>query len=755
MSIRIACPSCRKVYTLDDAMQGKTVRCRDCRSAFTVGTLAPQGRRGDGSRPAEDRITSSSRPASAPGRAGRDDDMPRRPQAERRSRRDDEEAQGGNNLLPILLGVGAGVLVLVGLVIVGVVLLMSGGGDQTVVASNAPPAVPAAGPVDPAAGPAVQPVAAQPADPAPAAPAKEPEPAVPAGPVPAEMAADVMKKVKQSTAYLRIGLPGGRIAQGSGFCAVERGIIITNAHVVGMDRGGSPPRGVEIVINSGEAGETRLVGAVLGVDRDNDLAVLRVQGDLSRLPPPLPVASASGLTELQNVYIFGFPFGAQLGKEITVNKSSISALRRRGGVLKEVQVNGGMNPGNSGGPVTDARGVVVGVSVAGIEGTQINFAVPGDFIRPLVERSKKNPLDRTPPPGPVAGNIPPVRPAGNDPPVGPAPGAGLEGDLAALKGTWQSGPVPAEGGAGTGTVKVSISPNPGGLGGRIQLEIATRQGGRTSSSNNSYSFTLRQEGGKRLLVTHISRRGTGMVFLYRFDAGQLVLSGKIASLRVAYNLTNVALRRTAAEPEMAPEGNPANANPGSPPAPGGGTAKGSPAALKFTGNVFTFIQEAARDKRLADVDVRGFTLSQTTYRDVCEEGGVLIGFEVGLGKFVNNDIVNALRPIFRTKDGEKFGELHGPAPATAITVKAKPGYVVSGLAFRSALAIDGFTVTFAKLGATGLDLDDTYNSRPVGGNGGNLSSIGGNGALFVGVTGHMNGGGSPCSLGLVAVLPKN
>src|SRR5262249_20087611 len=160
-----------------------------------------------------------------------------------------------------------------------------------------------------------------------------------------------------------------------------------------------------------------------------DLAVLSLQGDLSRLPPPLPVASAAELTELQNVYIFGLPFGTQLGKAITVSKSSVSALRRSGGVLKQVQVNGGMNPGNSGGPVTDARGVVVGVSVAGITGTQINFAVPGDFIRPLVERSKRNPLDLAPPPpGPLAGN---------DPPVGPAPGAGLEGDLAALKGTWQ------------------------------------------------------------------------------------------------------------------------------------------------------------------------------------------------------------------------------------------------------------------------------------------------------------------------------
>jgi S1-C subfamily serine protease len=582
----------------------------------------------------------------------------------------------------------------------------------------------------------------------PAGPAKEPEPAVPAGPVPADMAADVVQKVKQSTAYLRVRMATGEVAQGSGFFALERGIVITNAHVVGMVKGGSPPRGVDVVMHSGEAGEARLAGTVIGVDRDNDLAVLRVQGDLSRLPPALAVVSAADLKELQNIYIFGFPFGTQLGKDITVSKSSVSSLRRRGGVLKEVQVNGGMNPGNSGGPVTDARGVVVGVSVAGITNTQINFAVPGDFIRPLVERCKSHPLELAPPPGPVARNDPPA-----GAPVGQAPGAGLEGDLAALKGTWQSGPVAADDGSGMGTVKLSISPQPGSQGGRIRLEIAAKQGGSAGRATLNYSFTLEQKGSERILVTGLRRgvRGTvrGMVFLYRFEGGQLILSGVIASGRSAYTLKNVALRRTAAEPEAEAAGNPA----GAPPA-AGGAAGGSPAALKFTGDVYTFVQEAVRDRRLADVDIRGFTLNKNTYRDVCEEGGVLIGFEFGLGKFGTNDVLKAWRPIFRTKDGEKTGHWHGPAPEAPVTVKAKPGYVVSALAVRSGLGIDALTLTFAKLGTNGLDLGDVYNSEMVGGNGGGPSSIGGNGALFVGVTGHLGADGSPSSFGLVAVLPK-
>jgi S1-C subfamily serine protease len=749
MSIRTSCPSCRKAYNFDDSLQGKTIRCPECRSTFPVPTLSRQARRDDGSRPTDERITKSSRPSKAAVRADDNDQRPLRRPSERRSDRPSKKSQQGKNMLPILLGVGAAVLVLGGLVIGGVVfavLRMNTSstvlGGPVAIAVDEPSPVPVERKVDMAPPPAAQ--ARLPVE-----RLKEDEAAIPDGPLPKEMAADVVKKVKQSTTYLRVTLPSGEVAQGSGFFALERNLVVTNAHVVGMLRSSTPPRRVEVVVRSGEANEAKRTGTLLGIDRENDLAVLRMEGDFSQLPPPLPVASAADLVETQKVYIFGFPFGAQLGKNITISTSSISSLRRGGdGVLKQVQVNGGMNPGNSGGPVTDARGAVIGVSVAGISGTQINFAIPADFIRPFVERSKNNPLDLTKPlPGPLARN---------DLAAGPDAGGSLEEDLAALKGTWESSSVGADGGGATGTVKLSITPQPGNKGGRIRLEIATKQGGRTSSSTSNYGFTLEQKGRERILVTSIRRgpRGTarGMVFIYRFEDGQLILSGAIASGRITYTLKNVALRRTAAEPQEAVADKPAPTAP-TPPALAD-KGKGSPAATKFSGDVFTFVEEAIRAKRLTDVDIRGFTLHQNTYRDIYEKGGLLIGFQVGLGKFANNDIVKSFRPIFLTKNGEKFGPWHGPAPASPITVKAKRGYVVSGLSVRTALAIDGLTITFAKLDKDGLDLSDTYNSQPVGGDGGRLASIGGQGAIFVGVTGHLGPDGSPSSLGLVAVLPK-
>jgi S1-C subfamily serine protease len=194
----------------------------------------------------------------------------------------------------------------------------------------------------------------------------------------------VLDKVKRATAYLRITLPNNSVAQGSGFLGIRPGIVLTNAHVLGMLQADSRrPQKVEVVLSSGTTQERSFTGEILGVDRSTDLAVLRIRGE--NLPPPLPVRSARGLSETQPVYVFGFPLGVELGKNISIRKSSVFSLRTDAfGVLEKVQVEGGMDPGNSGGPVVDAEGHVIGVAVSKIMNTQINFAVPGDFVEVIL-----------------------------------------------------------------------------------------------------------------------------------------------------------------------------------------------------------------------------------------------------------------------------------------------------------------------------------------------------------------------------------
>ena len=200
---------------------------------------------------------------------------------------------------------------------------------------------------------------------------------------PGQIPPAVLRTVKAATVQVKVTTADGR-SEGSGFFGAEPGVVLTNAHVLGMFKADSRrPSKVELILRGGEKGERTLPAKILGVDVGSDLAVLRAEGE--DLPPPLEVVPADDLLETQAVYVFGFPFGSTLGKAITVSTSSVSSLRRdKAGALQRVQVNGGMNPGNSGGPVVDVQGRVVGVAVSMIGRTQINFAIPGEAVRRML-----------------------------------------------------------------------------------------------------------------------------------------------------------------------------------------------------------------------------------------------------------------------------------------------------------------------------------------------------------------------------------
>jgi S1-C subfamily serine protease len=210
------------------------------------------------------------------------------------------------------------------------------------------------------------------------------EPSGPGGNVPnvrnttGQLTPDVLKKVKESTVYLRVKSNLGE-SEGSGFFVVEPGFVLTNAHVVGMLARNAPlPTSVRVVRDKGETHETTLTAKVVAVDHDADLALLSVPKE--GLPAPLVVKSAQNLQETQPVYVAGFPLGELPGKSITINKYELSSLKKEKGVLDKLQIQGGMQPGNSGGPVLDADGAVIGVCVAILRNTNINFAIPGDKV---------------------------------------------------------------------------------------------------------------------------------------------------------------------------------------------------------------------------------------------------------------------------------------------------------------------------------------------------------------------------------------
>ncbi len=195
---------------------------------------------------------------------------------------------------------------------------------------------------------------------------------------------EVLDRVKSATVYIRVVNADGKKSSGTGFIEETSHKVLTNAHVVDMlVSDAKPPRLIEVVRNSGRPGEVTWKATVLAVDQESDLALLKLD-----LPPAeeaalpgLKVNTAKNLGETQRVYVFGYPFGENLNKNVTVSATAVSSLLLRpDGQLKRIQVNGGIHQGNSGGPVIDSQGNVVGVAVSIIEGTQINFAIPGEHV---------------------------------------------------------------------------------------------------------------------------------------------------------------------------------------------------------------------------------------------------------------------------------------------------------------------------------------------------------------------------------------
>jgi S1-C subfamily serine protease len=170
----------------------------------------------------------------------------------------------------------------------------------------------------------------------------------------------------------------GRVVRGgggSGFVFAPDGLVLTNAHVV------AGARGIEVLTTSGLS----MAADVLGTDPHTDIALLRVVN--SQPLPVLELGSARAIRVGQLVVAIGNPFGF----ECTVTAGVVSALGRSlrattGRLIEDViQTDAALNPGNSGGPLLDSTGRVIGVNTAIIAAAQgICFSTSVDIAQQIV-----------------------------------------------------------------------------------------------------------------------------------------------------------------------------------------------------------------------------------------------------------------------------------------------------------------------------------------------------------------------------------
>jgi S1-C subfamily serine protease len=164
-----------------------------------------------------------------------------------------------------------------------------------------------------------------------------------------------------------------------------QGEIATNAHVVTLGEGRNSSRADEVYVQFPDGNE--VAAKIVGTDPDFDVALLRVQREAGVKLHPLPLGSSARAVVGQPVAAIGSPFGERQSLSVGV----ISAVERtiesltRFQISDALQTDAAINTGNSGGPLLDAGGRVLGINsqirTAGGGSEGVGFAIPVDSVK--------------------------------------------------------------------------------------------------------------------------------------------------------------------------------------------------------------------------------------------------------------------------------------------------------------------------------------------------------------------------------------
>jgi hypothetical protein len=181
-------------------------------------------------------------------------------------------------------------------------------------------------------------------------------------------AKELIEKSKPAVVRIEVVTAEGN-GLGTGF-GVGGGRVATNLHVI------YGAREAAVVLANGD----RLpVASVIAFDEDRDLAIIGVAAPEL---PSLPIGDSDAVAQGDRVYAIGNPLGA----DYTISDGLISAVRVVNPALTVLQTTAAISRGSSGGPLLNPYGEVIGVATAFLaEGQNLNFGMPSNYLRPLIE----------------------------------------------------------------------------------------------------------------------------------------------------------------------------------------------------------------------------------------------------------------------------------------------------------------------------------------------------------------------------------
>jgi len=196
--------------------------------------------------------------------------------------------------------------------------------------------------------------------------------------------AGIIEALTPSTVLIAVETPDGWYS-GTGVIFDESGLTVTNAHVV---------EGAAIIKANIPGIDRWLSAQIMGVSPCDDLAVIDISGEGY---VAATLGESDEMTLGEEVIALGYPLTDELGEELTVNRGVVSKLHAPYEAFAElqdlIQTDTDVNPGNSGGPLVNMRGEVIGINTLkkdyaafGRPVSGLNFAIAMSYAKPIIER---------------------------------------------------------------------------------------------------------------------------------------------------------------------------------------------------------------------------------------------------------------------------------------------------------------------------------------------------------------------------------